>query len=265
MTVLVVVETLLIVLMGVLVASLLRSHAEILRRLDELTAGASREPFQPVAVAPGGPGPEITDRGPNAPAAAADLVGSDLRGNPLQVGVIGASKDTLLAFLTSGCLTCRSFWEAFQPAVRPAMPGAARLVVVTKDAAFESSSKLRELAPPDLPVVMSSAAWDGYGVPASPYFVYVEGSSGRVVGEGTAGAWPQVLSLLRDAVADAAIGATETDLLWTSDGGSWAGGRGARDRGDRVDQELDGAGIGTGDPSLYAPGDPVRGSNGPPA
>jgi hypothetical protein len=264
MTVLVVVETLLIVLMGVLVASLLRSHAEILRRLDELS-GASGEAFRPVAVAPGDPPPEIVDRGPNAPAAAADLAGSDLRGNPLQVGVAGASNDTLLAFLTSGCLTCRSFWEAFQPAVRPAMPGAARLVVVTKDAAFESTSKLRELAPPDLTVVMSSAAWEGYGVPASPYFVYVEGSSGRIVGEGTAGAWPQVLSLLHDAVSDAAIGATEPGMLWTSDGGSWAGGRGARDRAERVDQELDGAGIGAGDPSLYAPGDPVRGANGPPA
>jgi hypothetical protein len=81
------------------------------------------------------------------------------------------------------------------------LPGA-RLVVVTKDAAFESPSRLRDLAPRHVPVVMSSAAWEHYRVEASPYFIYVDGPSGQVASEGSAVSWEQVRSLLRDAVAD---------------------------------------------------------------
>ena len=50
-------------------------------------------------------------------------------------------------------------------------------MAVTKDPAHESPSRLRSLAPQGTPVVMSSAAWNDYGVPAAPYFVYLEGDS----------------------------------------------------------------------------------------
>ena len=50
---------------------------------------------------------------------------------------------------------------------------------------MESPSRLRDLAPADVPVVMSSQAWEDYGVTMSPYFVLV-GADGEVRGEGAA-------------------------------------------------------------------------------
>jgi hypothetical protein len=75
---------------------------------------------------------------------------------------------------------------------------------------------------------MSSGAWRAYGAPATPYFVYLE--AGRVQGEGSASGWKQILSLLRDARADAAH----------QNGGS-----------EDVERVLGAAGIGPGHPSLY--------------
>ena len=64
-------------------------------------------------------------------------------------------------------------------------------MVVTKDPSHESPVKLRELAPPAVRVVMSSAAWHDYDVPASPYFVHVD-EHGELAGEGTAQRFEQV-------------------------------------------------------------------------
>ena len=47
----------------------------------------------------------------------------------------------------------------------------------------ESISALRRIAPPDASVVMSSQAWTDYEVPGSPYFLLIE--DGRVTGEGS--------------------------------------------------------------------------------
>jgi hypothetical protein len=99
-------------------------------------------------------------------------------------------------FLSTGCLTCRTFWDGLQPDVRTPLPGDARVVVVVKDPAFESPSKLRELAPPDVPVVQSSRAWEDFGIAMSPYFCYVDGATGDVRSEGAAMTWEQVASLL---------------------------------------------------------------------
>jgi hypothetical protein len=227
MTVLVATETLLLVLLAVLVVGLLRSHAEILRRL-----GPSGEGGGPAEAA--GPAPERAEA-----IAAADIAGVTLEGSPVQVGMGPGGPSTLLAFLSSGCLACRTFWETLGSGA-PEVPGGARLVAVTKDRDRESPSRLRELAPAEVAVVMSSAAWRDYEVPTSPYFVYVDGRSGEVHGEGAASGWEQVASLLRDALDDAA----------TADRANGAGGSG-RERASRVDRELDAAGIGPGHPSLY--------------
>ena len=48
----------------------------------------------------------------------------------------------------------------------------------------ESASAITGLAPEHVLVVMSSEAWDAYGVPGSPYFVYIDGATGSIVGEG---------------------------------------------------------------------------------
>jgi hypothetical protein len=212
-TAVVTVETLLLVLLVLLVGGLLRSHAEILRRLDELQPGGT------AAAAPA-----------RTSTAAHDVSGVSLAGDAMHVGVTRPGGATLLAFLTSGCSTCAAFWEAFADP-RTRLPEGVGLLVVTKDASHESAVRLRELAPSGVRVVMSSRAWVDYDVPASPYFVHVDGR-GELAGEGTAQRFDQVLSLLTDA----------TDDL--------AGGEGSAQRALRVERELAAAGIGPDHPSL---------------
>jgi hypothetical protein len=210
LTAIVIVETMLLLLMALVLVGLLRSHAEILRRLPEPDdardadgTGGVRETTSVERVEPvraGGipdhlpaPRPEVTP--------AHEIAGRTLDGDAVVLSP-AAGVDTLVAFLSSGCMTCRTFWDGLQPSVRRTLPGGARVIVVTKDAQLESPSRLRSLAPPDVPVVMSSSAWESYGIPMSPYFVYVDGASGRVRSEGAASAWDQVSSLLEDALAD---------------------------------------------------------------
>jgi hypothetical protein len=230
MTILVAIETLLLVLLALVVVGLLRSHAEILRRIGPPEA----EERNSDVPAPGLPDPPSREGLRRAP----KISGTTLGGDGVQVGS-GSGRPMLLAFLSSGCLTCAGFWETFSQAEPPAIPGGARLVAVTKDTSHESPSRLRDLAGDDLEVVMSSDAWRQFDVPTSPYFVYV-GGDGMVLGEGAATAWPQVASLLRDAIGDAEEAAR---LTVSRAGGS------ARAR--RVDEELAAAGIGPGHPSLY--------------
>jgi hypothetical protein len=177
-------------------------------------------------------------RDDHALGAAADLSGSGLRDDAVTIPVIGVQHRTLLAFLSSGCLTCRRFWDAFGRPAALGLPGDVRLVVVTKDAAEESVRALRDLAPPDLAVVMSSPAWDQYAVPGSPYFALVNGATGRVEGEGTGASWEQVQSLLAHADGDAATT-------------SPSAGGGAVATEARIDRELLAQGIHPGDPRLY--------------
>ena len=139
-----------------------------------------------------------------------DIVGTTLGGDQVVVSVASGS-DTLFAFLSTGCLTCQTFWDGLRPGVRRPMPGDARVIVVVKDPAFESPSKLAALAPPDVPVIQSSQAWEDFGVQMSPYFCFVDGRSGSVRSEGAAMSWEQVSSLLTDALFDeAAARAKET-------------------------------------------------------
>ena len=186
MTALVVTLAVVVALLVVLVAGLLRSHAEILRTLHD--AGLAHDP-DAAADAPA-PAPAGRRRARPTPTSgpspeASDLSGVTPDGDAVAVGVLGAAEPTLLAFLSSGCLTCREFWETFaDPALD--VPGGARLVVVTMSPEDESVGALRRLATDATPVVMSTPAWEAYEVEGSPYFVYVDGVSGAVVGEGTA-------------------------------------------------------------------------------
>lgn len=225
MTVVVLVETVVIGILGLLVCGLLRSHAEILRTLRELEAGTAR---------PGAGTAQAQQAAPSVPAATAvsDVMGTTLADEVVKVGVAGTKHDTLLAFLSSGCFTCQEFWETFSRRARLKVPGDARLVIVTKDAAEESPSRLRELAPSTHPTVMSSAAWEAYGVPVAPFFVYVDGPAGRVRAQGAAQDWAQVVDLWSKAVSTPAPSRR-------------------RDRHARADAELLGAGIRPGDARLY--------------
>jgi hypothetical protein len=243
MLVLVIVETIALALMALLVAGLLRSHAEILRRLEAVA------PAAPAAVSgrrqsPGTDLPPARD----IVTPAFDIVGTTLDGDAVKLTMAtGRPGGTVLAFLSSGCLSCRSFWDELRDGAADSLPGSPRVVVVTKDSTDESPSKLRELASEKGSPVMSTRAWEDYRIAGSPYFVHVD-PAGGVLGEGTAGTWGQVASLLRDAADDAAVAAR-------------SGGRstGPAERLRRADDELASAGIGPGHPSLYGAAGPPYG------
>ncbi len=241
MTALIVVEAAAIVLLGVLVVGLLKSHAEILRQLHDLGAGRTEETRRPTPV--------DLAVGSSTGAQAHDLAGETPGGEAAAVAVAGAGHDTLLAFLSSGCLTCAGFWEALGPGGELRLPAQTRVVAVTKGPEAESVAAVHALAPLGRTVVMSTAAWLDYEVPGSPYFVHVGGVTGRVVGEGTAATWAQVVSLVNrahDDMSTARPGApTPTD--------------GPREA--RIDQELTAAGIYPGDPRLYPTSPPVAGDD----
>jgi hypothetical protein len=237
MTALVVGLTVAVALLGVLVAGLLRANAEMVRAFHQMGVNVGPDPgtsqTTPVALNPRPtPGrPDSSD--------VIDLAGSTPQGDAISLALTGVRHDTLVAFLTSGCETCRGFWEAFRNDP-PDVPGGARLVVVTRGSDAESPGAIASLAGGGrsaVPVVMSNEAWEHYDIPYAPYFVYVSGPLGRVVGEGVAAGWEQVHTLVANAVADGTTGRPRS--------------RADRERDSAVDRALQEAGIGPGDPRLH--------------
>jgi hypothetical protein len=260
-TALVVALTAIVALLAVLVVGLLRSHAEILRALHELGIGEDgvlgSGAGGAAGAGAGGPGFQVRPgvslpRGDAASSAVDDLVGVDPWGDPMTVAVLGTAHRTLLVFLSSGCLTCQEFWTAFADPSSLDLRDDVRPVIVVKDAAQESMSRVQELAPAAVPVVASGAAWESYGIPVAPYFVLVDGAGERVLGEGAAGTWDQVRNLLNQALDD----------LDVAQGATWK--RGRRSAAVRLDEiaeaELRRAGITPGHPSLYGDDPPEGGS-----
>jgi hypothetical protein len=229
------VETLLLVLLLLLVAGLLRSHAEILRRLGP--PGAETEsviaPPAEFRRAVEGPAPALS-----GPTPGGDMVTLDFAG--------GAAAPTLLAFLTSGCSTCAGFWETLGDR---RLPPEVQIVIVTHGPDRERPARLRSLAPPGMPVVMSSAAWEHYQVPGAPYFVLVDGA---VQGEGVATTWPALASLVGDAIED------RREARRGPPGSASEVRRGGTARARRVEETLAAAGIGPEHPSLYPGRPPVE-------
>ncbi|HEX5096501.1 MAG TPA: hypothetical protein VFX21_10825, partial [Acidimicrobiia bacterium] len=230
-------------LLVLLVAGLLRSHAEILRALHQL--GVNLDPGASEVVAPSATAIRSVPVTGGPPKSGRDVTGATPTGDAVSIAVRDVRHLTLLAFLSSGCATCLDFWSAFGTEPAPEVPGDARLVIVTKGSAHESLSGVHRLAPSRIPVVMSSEAWDEYDVPVAPFFVLVDGVSGAIVGEGAASNWGQVTSLMEQAVTDARI--TKRGRR------SHAPGRPRSDalREARVDHDLLAAGIVPGDARLY--------------
>lgn len=233
--------------LAVLIVGLLRSHADILRALHDL--GVGEEQLRGAAPArrreAATTRPEGIDERPED-GAVHDIVGTLPDGGAARIALAGARGTTLLAFLSSGCATCQDFWDAFGTDAVDALPGRdSRVVIVTRGPHEESPSAIAKLAPSRATTVLSSDAWDAYGIPVSPYFILVDGTAG-IVGEGAAPTWTQVLDLLGKAMADAGIDINDQhpsrrDLLM------------GRDREQRADRELARAGIEPGDGSLYNP------------
>jgi hypothetical protein len=148
MVVLVTMFSVVVGLLTLLVAGLLRSHAQIMRALHELGADVGTRPSARSFPEP------ASGRQPS------DVVGTSTEGDAVSIGVLGARNSTLLAFLSSGCHTCADFWRSFAHPDGLDVPGDARLVIVTKDAGEESISKIRKLEPADVPVVMGECRVD---------------------------------------------------------------------------------------------------------
>lgn len=237
MTVLIVTEAVVIVLLVILVAGLLRSHAEILRRLHALDGGEDAPDTSGRTTTSLSPRP----RGATPPADA--IVGRTPAGVAQSVALSESRGLTALAFLSSTCTGCKPFWRSFRDG--PAMPvDDMRLVVVTKGPEEESPAAIADLTGSDVTVLMSSQAWDDFAVPASPFFVLVDAATGSVIGEGSGPSWRRVSRMLADAIGD--------------DRNAQAPGTGTTaERVRDTDEVLRRHGITGDDPSLWT--DPVQG------
>jgi hypothetical protein len=231
-------ETALLGLIVVFVVGLLRSHADILRRLSAVESPQGRG--VPLSVVDSG-------------ASAFDIAGETLTGDSVKVGLGPGSSTTLLAFLSSGCAACGPLWETLSDDLR--VPVNARVVIVAKGPEQESITRLRELAPHGREVLMSTGAWRDYSIPGSPHFVLVDGNSGMIAGRGTAASWEHIASMVEQAVSDSA--SVERNH----------GGRrephSTSDRARRAEEALAASGIAPGHASLYpAGGAPGTGEHG---
>ena len=242
-----------VLLLAVLVAGLLRSHADILKALHDLGAGVG-DPTGDTHGHGAGPSTAAGAQVPltMGPTLAADrdstsaptLAGVTPGGDALAIAPASAGTLTLLAFLSTGCASCAGFWDSFRQPDRLGLSTGTRLVVVTKGPDREIPGEVADLAAPGLMVLMSSDAWTDYEVPGSPFFVLVDGTAGRRVGEGVANHFSQVAELVRRAEVDAA--AFTLDIRTGRDVGLDGPARESDN-----DRELLDAGIGPGDPSLY--------------
>ena len=263
MTGLVIAEAVAIGLLGLLVAGLLRSHAEILRALHELRGGQAGDPAGALGAPhlhasstasvvneldfPGVREGVAPPRPVELAARVSDIAGVTPWDESVAVGVAGDDSRTLLAFLSTGCGTCAGFWDELRRPGGAQLPADTRLVIVTKGEAEESLSALQRMSSADTLVVMSSQAWADYEVPGSPYFLLVD--AGQISGEGSGTTWQQVRQLLGQATDDNDLRRRRNRARQNRIGDA-AG----RDRADRIDRELEAAGILPGHPSLYHDG-----------
>jgi hypothetical protein len=236
MVVVTIVIAVLLVVALVYIVALLRSHADILRRLAALEEGAGSRAAAPV------PEPDLSPVGGGEVTTAGPISGTTLRGDSVTLSFGPGSPVTLIAFLTSGCTSCAPLWAGLHQA-RDLASLAQRVAVVTHDATRESPTRLERLAPPGTDVIMSSAAWTDYAVPGSPHFVLTDGAGG-MLGRGSALSWSQLETMVADARADARRAADPA--------------RTTAERAERSQNALASAGIGPGHPSLYpsASGEP---------
>ncbi len=258
MVALVLVVTFVVLVLGVLVAGLLRSHADILKALHDLGAGvgdpsssgqhehghqgASAGSANAVAV-PFRLGPPLP--GERDSVSAPTIAGVTPQGDALAMKLTGHDTLTLVAFLSSGCTTCAGFWEALQRPYELGLPDDIRLLVVTKGPEFEIQAEVKAKAPERLAVIMSTEAWADYEVPGSPFFVLVDGASARRIGEGVANHFSQVTELVRRAQVDVrpfGVGSQSRVFADGLDGPA---------RESANDEELLAAGIHPGHKSLY--------------
>ena len=224
MEALIVIEGIVIGLLVVLVAGLLRSHAEILRQLHAL--GGGEHPAETFV-----PPPRRSGLGPTS---LTNLVGPTPDGGTASVALSGSRGYSLLAFLSTTCTSCQPFWQGLSGDLQFS---GARPIVVTKDPGEESPGDIARWSTGKVTTLMSSDAWDAFKVPATPYFALVDNTNASVVGEGSAANWDRVGEMVSRAISDRAHPLHSSTSARKAD----------------VDEELREAGIEPGDPRLYQP------------
>jgi len=239
-----------VLLLSLLVAGLLRSHADILRALHSLGAGVGDPALDDGG--PAGTGPVPVTIGPPLPPersveGAPTVAGVTPTGGAMAVPVGSSGGPTLLAFLSSGCTTCATFWQALSDGTPAGLPSGLRVLVVTKGPELEAPVEVAARAGRAM-VVMSTEAWADYEVPGSPFFALVDGATGRRVGEGVANHLGQLVDLVRRATAESpgmtsAAPAPSSRRVPLRESGP--------QREESNDRALREAGIAPGDPSLY--------------
>jgi hypothetical protein len=249
MVALVVVSTFVVLVLGVLVAGLLRSHADILRSLHELGVGVG----DPLADADTGAPPDMTTLYTPAHSSAPGLgpaptvTGVTPSGDARAIAVDNNDGFTLLGFLSSGCATCATFWDALQSPSALDLPDRTRVAIVTKGPDREVPSEVRALSTGRVPVVMSTEAWVDYQIPGSPFFVLVDGHNGDMVGKGVARHVGQLAELIRRAEHDRAPDSNRHGRRSRGEPNALDGPA----RAAAADEVLQAAGIYPGDRSLY--------------
>lgn len=199
-----------VALLALLVVGLLRSHGAMLRTMHDLgirdersvTSGGIGVPSDrpPTATAPGVASPRAgVDLGQ-----AHDIDGVDPDGARVEWSLSESDRRTLLVFLSTSCSTCHVFWASLADSThRASLEAGIEPLVVTQGPEVEDELSVAALAPADVDLVMSTAAWEQFQVPVSPYFILVE--NGRIVGEGSGGTWHQVTALIGRARDDAGV------------------------------------------------------------
>ena len=129
MAVLVVLLAVVVALLALLVAGLLRSHAEILRALHQL--GVNIDPAEDDGAGVTTPVGSPVIRSAEVPKRPSRRVGVDVVGttpehDAVSIAIDGTKHLTLLAFLSSGCGSCRAFWDVFRDGGPVEVPGDAR-------------------------------------------------------------------------------------------------------------------------------------------
>jgi hypothetical protein len=192
-----VIQSIVLVLLAVFVVGLLRSHAAILGSLARLgsqlegTGSSGESGFTEVPA------------GEELPAEIHDLAGVTPHGDGVEIPLVGSAQLTLIAFLSTTCMTCREFWDAFaDPRNAEVVGRGSQVVLVTKGPETEQPDDVAALAPEHLRILMSAGAFEDYGVPYSPYFVLVDGDRSRVVGHGAAASFEELQRLLAKVLAE---------------------------------------------------------------
>lgn len=226
---------LVIVLLAAVVIGLLKSNAEVLRRLDRLGVRLEDDP----SSGPHQPSPiEFSprrDRGAPVP----PISGIVPDGEPVVASPMAGHDPVLLAFLSTSCSSCTGFWENLSDSTKRIGERQHRVIIVTLGPEEESPTRASSLRRGDAQVIMSSSSWDDYQVPGAPYFVLVDPTSG-IVGEGSVSTYDSLAGFLDD---------TANDREW--DRRNRVGDRTDRDREDRINDELTNAGFLPDDPRFY--------------